>query len=254
MWGLECWTINPFPFPFPFPFHSISISEANVAESIFIEIKRKNKTKLSVGCIYRHHSSPTLFIDHFFKNIIVNLTKKQNNICAIMGDFNIDLLKYDSHTSSNNLYDFLSSYGFRPLIMQPTRITPRSATLIDNIFINDLEVHSLGGNVTSTISDHLPQFSQINIFNKSTKLRTAKYGRSYKNFNQNEFTDELMKINWTNILQGTSTESNLNIFFLIIEHLLNEMAPIRKLTKKEIDLHSRPWITRGLLKSMADRR
>ena len=33
--------------------------------------------------------------------------------------------------------------------MQPSRITQRSATLIDNIFINDLELHSLGGNITN---------------------------------------------------------------------------------------------------------
>ena len=52
-----------------------------------------------------------------------------------MGDFNIDLLKYDSENSSSDFYDLLSSHGFRPLIMQPTRVTSHSATLI---FINDL--------------------------------------------------------------------------------------------------------------------
>ena len=170
-----------------------------------------------------------------------------------MGDFNIDLLKYDSQTSSSDFYDVLSSYGYRPLIMQPTRVTSHSATLIDNIFINDLETQSFGGNITASISDHFPQFSQINIFDKPLKKNSIKYGRSFKYFNQNEFATELQNINWLNILQGNSTEESFNKFFLVIEHLLNEMPPIRKLTKNEIKLQKLPWITKGLLISMGDR-
>ena len=44
-----------------------SKSEENICESIFIELKRHNKKNLIVGCIYRHHSSPELFIDNFLK-------------------------------------------------------------------------------------------------------------------------------------------------------------------------------------------
>ena len=55
-----------------------------------------------------------------------------------MGDFNIDLAKYSSHAQTSEFYDLLSSHGYRPLILQPTRVTSTSATLIDNIFINDM--------------------------------------------------------------------------------------------------------------------
>ena len=44
-----------------------SKSEENICESIFIELKRHNKNNLIVGCIYRHHTSPELFIDNFLK-------------------------------------------------------------------------------------------------------------------------------------------------------------------------------------------
>ena len=230
-----------------------SKSEENIFESIFIELKRLNRKNLIVGCFYRHHSSPELFIDNFLKKTIDNISKKQNKLCAIMGDFNIDLLKYDSENSSSDFYDLISSYGYRPLIMQPTRVTSHSATLIDNIFINDLETQSIGGNITASVSDHFPQFSQINIFDKPLKKSNVKYGRSFKHFNQNEFATELQNINWSHILNGNSTDESFNKFFLIIEHLLNEMAPLRKLTKKEIGLQKLPWITNGLLISMADR-
>ena len=36
-----------------------------------------------------------------------------------MGDFNVDLLNYDSHKETQEYYDILSSNGFRPLIFQP---------------------------------------------------------------------------------------------------------------------------------------
>ena len=42
-------------------------------------------------------------------------------------------------------------------------------------------------------------------------------------------------------------------FFGKIESLLNDMAPIRKLNKKEIRLKQRPWITKGILISMHKR-
>ena len=86
-----------------------------------------------------------------------------------MGDFNVDLLKYETDRQSSDFFDILSSFNFRPLILQPTRVTATSATLIDNIFFNSIGNDSLGGNLTISISDHFAQFSAIDIFKKSKK-------------------------------------------------------------------------------------
>ena len=53
-----------------------------------------------------------------------------------MGDFNINLLNCESHPESNDFLLMLNSFFLPPCILQPTRITERSATLIDNIFAN----------------------------------------------------------------------------------------------------------------------
>jgi len=50
-----------------------------------------------------------------------------------MGDFNIDLLKYECCYYSSNVLNQLSSLRHMPLITKPTRITKSTATLIDNI-------------------------------------------------------------------------------------------------------------------------
>ena len=45
-----------------------------------------------------------------------------------------------------------------PHISSPSRITPRSRTLINNIFSNNIEHDTLSGNITTTISDHFAQY------------------------------------------------------------------------------------------------
>ena len=58
------------------------------------------------------------------------------------GDFNIDLLKLESHNSTKNVLDIMYSLSLYPLIDKPTIVTDSSATLIDNIFTNELR-HNL---------------------------------------------------------------------------------------------------------------
>ena len=80
----------------------------------------------------------------------------------------------------------MTAESFRPLILQPTRVTATTATLIDNIFINDMTVSSTGGNITTTISDHFSQFAALNLEPKKITNQDRR-GRSYRNFNHDEF-------------------------------------------------------------------
>ena len=74
-----------------------------------------------------------------------------------MDDFNVNLLNYNDHTSTNKFLHSLESNSVIPYLLQPTRITDHSETLIDNIFSNVVTVDAVSGNLTATISDHLPQ-------------------------------------------------------------------------------------------------
>ena len=55
--------------------------------------------------------------------------------------------------------DMMFSLGLYPLIDKPTRITDHSATLIDNIFTNELDSKMNSGLLISDTSDHLPIFA-----------------------------------------------------------------------------------------------
>ena len=49
------------------------------------------------------------------------------------------------------------------------------------------------------------------------------------------------------------TNSSTKNFFNNVNKLLDEMAPVKKLTRKEKGLFERPWITSGILTSMRTR-
>ena len=84
------------------------------------------------------------------------------------GDFNIDLLKIDIHANSENFLNITGFSFFLPHILQPTRITDHSSTLIDNIFFNSVEHFTINGNIVYDLTDHLPNFIFFNKFSALT--------------------------------------------------------------------------------------
>ena len=84
---------------------------------------------------------------------------------------------------------------FIPYITLPTRITPRSKTLIDNIFYNNFDDSIISGNIITDISDHLAQFliTPKVLENERKKLI---YKRCFKNFNEELFENNLKNTNW----------------------------------------------------------
>ena len=73
---------------------------------------------------------------------LLEKVQKENKICYIMGDFNINLLNYDKHKQTTYFVDILYFNSFLPVINRPTRINVFNdnftATLIDNIVTNDI--------------------------------------------------------------------------------------------------------------------
>ena len=90
---------------------------------------------------------------------IFEIVSKERKQVLLLGDFNINLLNSTDHQPTNDFLDSLTSNSFIPYILHPTRITSHSKTLTDNLFSNFTSPEIISGNITATISDHLPQFS-----------------------------------------------------------------------------------------------
>ena len=116
----------------------------------------------------------TEFNDVFLQNILEKLSYENKEI-IVMGNFNIDILKYDTNSDSATFLDNMYENLLLPYILSPTRVTPRSQTLIDNIFSN-IEKDIISGNITTTISDHHMQFVLFKSKTKSkTNIKKAKF-------------------------------------------------------------------------------
>ena len=131
------------------------LSDPETIEYLFVEITVPHGKNIIVGFVYRPPNQNTaLFLDKF--NDILSRISKDNKQCYVMGDFNLDLLQYNHHTPTQEFIDTLFSHAFIPLISNPTRLTSYSATLIDNIFTNNLSQNVLNGIALNDSSDHLP--------------------------------------------------------------------------------------------------
>ena len=130
--------------------------------------------------------------------------------------FNVDLMRYDNHHSTNEFLDSLSSHLFLPHITQPTRIRYSSKTLTDNIFSNALIENTISSNLTATISDHVPQFIILpNIFYNPPSNKSNIYERDWSNFVQENFILDYFSVNWNSIINDDKDINfSFNNFFL----------------------------------------
>ena len=87
---------------------------------------------------------------------IFKIVSKERKQFFLLGDFNINLLNYNDHQPINDFLDSLASNSFILYILHPTRITRHPKTLIGNIFSHFISPEITSGNITATISDHVP--------------------------------------------------------------------------------------------------
>ena len=133
--------------------NEISIVNKDI-ECIFIEIELYGD-RIHVGIIYRTPDADVRNFCDYLVDVLESL-KPHNQSCYIMGDYNIDLLKHSTHNPISEFLDLMFSNSFIPLINKPTRVTHKTATLIDNIFTNIYKNENkyLTGILTTDISDH----------------------------------------------------------------------------------------------------
>lgn len=221
-------------------------------ESVFIELTLKNKKNIIVGCVYRHPSMSENEFTNKFLSPFLEKTCKENKKLIVLGDFNIDLLKFENSSSVSDFIDLTSSYNMSPQILLPTRVTETSKTLIDNIFINSLESTVTAGNLYNCISDHLPQFLFMHNTTGKENLITQLFERNWSCFTENDFIKDFSKINWDKLIQDGSIniDYSFDSFMNSVEGLLDKHAPFVKLTKKQTVNRSKPWLNADIIKTI----
>ena len=214
-------------------------------ECIFIEVKNRTMTqykKTILGIVYRPPSTNIATFTEHVINIIEKL-KVENKQCYIMGDFNINLINYGSHMETQDYIDAMFQHSFIPLINKPTRITTTTATVIDNIYSNDVlgTNYLLHGIIYSDISDHLPIFlftKQIN----NTKADTVIETRVYNEQTTTTFKESIDQLTWDDIYASRNPQESYSKFLNEILFVYNKSFPlIKKLSGKNPISHGLLW-------------
>ena len=231
------------------------MEKSYVLESAFSEIVVPNKKNIVLGCIYRH---PSMDLHDFNENYLTPVMDKLNNDkhTFLMGDFNVDLMKTDTDKDTSQYFDNISSSMFVPHIILPTRITPHSKTLIDNIFSNvNNFLQGKSGNLTLSLSDHLAQFLSIPLDTNHKPHQHIKYKRNLKDFDRENFFLDLLSIDWAEILELDKEDPNHSFkrYYATINSLIDEYMPLQKMSKKEMKQQSKPWISHEILKNINER-
>ena len=206
-----------------------------------------------MGVIYRHLSMDlTDFNCNYLNKLLENISKEQKSI-FVLGDFNVNLLNYNEHNQTNKFLDSLASNSFIPLILQPTRITSHSNTLVDNVSSNIIDSDIISGNLTATISDHLPQFAIIpNMFGNIPGNKSNIYERDWSKFDQENFILDYFSVGWEDLLKinKLNADNSTKIYLDKINILLDTYAPLKEINKYKLKFKSKPWTTPGLQKSI----
>ena len=156
----------------------------------------------------------------------------------MIGDFNIDLLKYQQHNLTSDFLDTMFSHFFLPLINRPTRITSHTATLIDHIFTNGPIMHNqlVNGIFFADISDHLPiltlQPPQTNVNPEPLNLvRCDINSRTKENFRT-----KLSEYNWDTVYNCNDPNSAYKKFISSYKSIYNKCFPLKKISCKKAKL------------------
>lgn len=226
----------------------ISVFIPHVIETIFIEIINESKKNVLVGVIYRPNTEPRADLDIYSSNLydIMDSVNQENKHCVIMGDMNIDLLKFELHAKTNDYLDGIFEHGFLPVISKPTRMCASSATLIDHIYTNDVTSVGYSGIIITDVADHFGTFYITR--GKHKHIETSKIKiRILSRNNINKFKTLLDQTDFSHILQIACPNTAYNEFVKLYTEAFEKSFPLRQKSNKTNNIKREPWFTIGLL-------
>lgn len=234
--------LNVSPIP---EIHKYCIEKTFECTGITFIVSNKSFIILS---IYRSPSSDVATFVCKFDKLLIRLTKLYPKAeMIICGDFNIDFLQPSKERTL--LQDIIGFFNLSITISTPTRITPTSSTLLDNIFTT-LDHNSLKTKtIDPGLSDHHAISLQL-LAIPNVKITTL-YKRNYSDENVSNFVSLLQEELWSSSYTETNVDDCFGAFHSRYVALFNVAFP---LTKYRINNKpkSKKWVTPEVRLSSAD--
>ena len=131
----------------------------------------------------------------------------------------------------------------------PPLQNPGSAyATIDLIFTNCQKILS-SGTLNLGLSDHEGIYvTRKHVIAKKEKMEF--FGRSYKNYNKDDFCEYLLNIDWNPVIELNEPEAMWNATLHLVHIFLNETCPLRIYNVREF---LNPWMTGDLIAAIHDK-
>jgi len=184
--------------------------------------------------------------------LLASQWKEESQLYLSGGDFNCNLLKYHEQSNVTNLVDSLASCGCISFINKPTRFRKNcTPSLLDHIYTNTCDEKKNNAGITIyDISDHLPVFLNLRLHNP-IQLKIQPKIRCMKHFYPNTFLTDLSH-NLNNVNPEAGEVNTLSDKFVKdFNGTLDKHAPYRYVSRKEQRSFNKPWLTKGILTSIA---
>ena len=223
-------------------------SVSNHLESLFVVILSKGKHVIC-GSMYRPPNSDLQAFHNDITNIMGKIKLETHKHIVIGMDHNLDFLSHGKHKDTEKFINTMVDASFLPCITRPTRVTRNSATLIDNIFIDNSNHDSLKSCIIlHDISDHYPSLVILeNLFLKR-KEPTMNVSRDFQNKNIESLKNALSSINWNTLIGELPVNKAHDIFMTELELLIEFHLPLREKTGARKKYLCEPWLTKGIIK------
>ena len=125
------------------------------------------------------------------------------------------------------------SFGLYPLITKPSRITDITATLIDNIFMNELQFQVNSGLLITDISDHVPVFAICGNQFVCRCATPSQYRRIINTSTTDKLIAELNQHTWPNVTGTLDVNLSCNNFVCEFQDLFNKHCPVKRVKNTE---------------------
>ena len=219
-------------------------------DEIWLNTETDTGIKSTIGIIYRHpKANITKFNDKLYKVLDKINSDKSIEMCFIAGDFNVNLINFDNHNPTETFLNNFISNSFLPCIHLPTRITYKSSTLIDNIFVLQRKTKKFqsvsSGLFYSDISDHLPCF-YIQDYPLKIPKKTRPEVRVYNDLSKQKFITDLQTVDWSPVFNDDNPDSSFKTFLDTYKKLHDKHFPFQTLSRKKSKQN--PWMTKELNK------
>ena len=213
--------------------------------SIWLEIGLPGKSKILVCQLYRdwrylgqpdrgahsHTSQEQLRRWNIFINQWEQALATGKEV-VVLGDFNIDFLRFSSAGQEQSLVDLMTEkifpHGVAQCVQGPTRSWPGQASSgLDHVYTSNPEKLSKVQVKHNGSSDHCIILATRYAKNIRKKIRYCKK-RSYKNFDEQVFLEQISNISWWDVYDCDDTDKAVDIFTKKLSDILDKMAPVKK--------------------------